>query len=454
MSASIFPRRYFYRNSLPMGIEVLDPLFPALELSALSAEQRQFFNRLPEDYREFLLRNNGGPADPHSLNFYTGIPFDPPSAQLPSRTDFVESFMGFDPAGGEEWDDISHFNQVEIPDAFPDGMIQVARGHYGDLAISIDEEDLGVVYYQWRHFPSVASHYQEKRNRLVDQFDDPTSPEAAKADELALLERLAGSWTEFLGNFIPEETADLSLAAGLEIMQYDKMYEQIKRRVACHNVMLMLGKEPSAEGLRLFKQISAGFLPVYWEEDIKSVAPDSGELYVAGSGPEDEWIFDRMLDALMLTSPPDPRQFAVLAHFGKFIGYPVLEINRSVADYHGRVERDAKRQAPPLLEIMQNAREQALRTIQTLYLIGVEGGEVTPNQDRMYSGIAREGELDPEELMFVVRHREGLGMMPPLFKAWADDMKQKVAELLRIDGEVNSASEAKAQLFYELLGEK
>lgn len=434
----------------------MNPLFPAPDLSALSSEQRQFFNRLPEDYRDFLMRNNGGRAEPHSLNFYTNIPYDQPdqespSAQLPSRPDFVEIFMGFDPDGAEEWDDILHFNQVEIPDAFPDGMIQVARGHYGDLAISIDEEDRGVVYYQWRHFPSVADHYQQKRDRLAEQFDDPGSPEAGKADELALLERLAGSWTEFLDSFIPEETADLSLAAGLEMMQYDKMYEQIKRRVACHNVAVMLGSDPSAEGLRLFKQISAGFLPVYWEEDIKQNAPGSGELYVAGSPPEDDWIFDRMLDALMLTSPPDPRQFAILGHFGKYIGYPVLEINRSVADYHGRVERDAKRQAPPLHEIMQNAREQALRTIQTLYLIGIEGGEVTPNQDRMFAGIAGEGELDPEELMFVVRHREGLGMMPPLFKAWAADMKQKVAEFLRVDGEANSASEAKAQLFYELL---
>jgi hypothetical protein len=435
-----------------MQFPITEPLFQAVDPAQLSADRSKLLERIPDDFRAFLEKHNGASLPPHTLNFATGIPFDPPSETMPSRTDFIETFLGMDPAQDENWDDLFHFNQAIDPEAFPPGVILVARGHYGDVGLSLLPESKGAVYYQWRHFPSVAGYYQEKRARAAAQFDDPQSAEALEADAFALLERLADSWSEFLDSFLEAESADLSAVADLEMMAYEKMYEQIKRRVAVHNLLVMFQGQPNEKGEALLDEVAGGFLPDNWLGLLRKTAVKSGELYVANRSLEDNWILDRMLDGYMLLTEEDPHAYAVLVHFAQYIGYPLLEIKRSIADYQGRKERESQRQAPPLYEMIQDGREQALRTLQSLYLIGIAAGPVTPEQDQMFAQIAREGELDQEELMFVVRHRDGLSLLGPKFPGWGTEMKEKVAQFLRVNGEVQRAARKKAVEFFELLG--
>ncbi|MEM0999958.1 MAG: SMI1/KNR4 family protein [Bacteroidota bacterium] len=436
---------------------ITEPRFPGIVPDQLSADRRKLFGRLPADFQAFLQRHNGGAVPPHQLNFLTGIPFATPSTELPSRTDHITAFLGLDPVDGEEWDDLFYFNRQVDSEMFPAGVILVARGHYGDVGISLAQDDPGAVYYQWRHYPSVADYYRERRAAVTAEFEDLTSPEAVRADAFATIERVAGSWTEFLGRFLPHESVDLSVVAGLEMMVYDKMYEQIKRRIAVHNLWVMFRGALPEGGEALLSQINDGFLPGYWMEDLRENAPLSGELYATEKPLDDNWVLDRMLDGLMLPSSRDEYAYAVLVHFAQYIGYPLVEVKRSIADYHGRKEREAKRQAPPLEEMLQDGREQGIRTIQTMYLIGIAGGGVTPEQDHLFIEVAREGEVHPEEMMFIVRHRDGLNLQGPKYAGWRDDMKEKVIRFLKVSAEGTGgtlvpASLDRAAAFFEIAG--
>lgn len=432
------------------------PISSSFEVSLpsdLSIGQRLLWVRLPKDYQAFLAQYNGGAVERYGMSFLTGIPFAEASETLTSKPDDIEQFLGFSDSDEDSFNDIQSYNFVDGLNVFPEGTITIARTHYGTLGICLDDVDHGAVYYNWTHFPSVADHYRAKRDRIA--AEDHASPEAAqRAEAFADCERVADNWTQFLENLIRNEAPEPE-GEDVDVLAYEKAYEQIKRRSAYNNVMLMVQGKPDAAQQQVLQAISGGFLPNYWEEAIAKEVIEEPSLLMVDETGADSWIMDQMLDALMLEKPVDPRKYKLLLVFARHIGYPKTEVDRSISDYHAFQERKKHRQAPPLDEMIKDGQQNAIATIQSIYLVAMaSGSDLNPAQDKFFIDIAREYELDPEELMFIVRHRSGLGLVPAKFPGWNDGMREKLVEFLKLGEAIPAGSLAKAKELWALLGGK
>ncbi len=419
--------------------------FLPVSIETMHADALALWNRLPEDYQKFLLKHNGGAVGRYELNFFTGIPYPDENALLQSRPDDIESFLGFDNRASGSLDDLLAYNFNDKLNVFPEETITVARSHYGSLGICLGEFDFGAVYYNWTHFPSVADFYRNKDASSILRGNLAGS----EAQEYQAFERLASTWKEMLA-LLQQSEGRNEKSSDLKILGYDVHYEQIKRRAAYNNVAVMIGAAPNSEQEAILQAVSSGFLPSYWEETLRTNALAEPSLLTVRDTLGDSWIMDQMLKVLMLDELLDPAKYDILLQFCSHIGYPKIELDRSISDFHGLQERKTRRQAPSLEEMMQDSRENAITTIQSIYLVAIADGEITPARDAFFIGIARENHLDPEELMFIVRHRTGLDLMPPKFGAWAETMRNELDRFLKIGHLTDPDSLKMADRLYSL----
>ncbi|MEY3444860.1 MAG: hypothetical protein RLZZ519_3141 [Bacteroidota bacterium] len=430
----------------------ISPSFDPINPESLAPEsQKPLWDRLPQEFRDFLSRYNGGAVERYGMTFLTGIPFAEDDATLPSKPDDIEQILGFTDSEDDSFNDLHAYNFVDGLNTFPEGTITIARCHYGTLGICLDAIDFGAIYFSWTHFPSVADHYHAKRSQIAAQ-SYPTPELAKRAEDFADHERVADNWSDFLANLLPNEEPEPK-ADDVQVLCYEKAYEQIKRRSAYNNAMLMVQGKPNAEQANVLKNVSGGFLPSYWEAEIvEEVATEPSLLMVDETG-ADSWIMDQMLDILMLDRPIDPKKYDLLLIFARQIGYPKTEVDRSIADYFAFQERKKHRQAPPLDEMIKDGQQNAIATIQSIYLVAMaSGNDLNPAQDKFFIDIAREYELDPEELMFIVRHRHGLGLVPAKFPGWNKGMQDQLVAFLKLEPEIPEGSLTKAKELYVFLG--
>lgn len=433
-------------NTLPIR-----PHFEALAPQSLSPDQLDLLSALPTDFVQFLNQYNGGRVPDHTLNFYTGIPFEEPNPLAPSRSDFVLDFLGLSEEEDAGWEDIWGYNVTEQMNVFPEGIIVVARCNYGVVGINLNDNDAGSIWYQWSHYPSVAYHYEHKRLLAIQAFPDAGSPEAVKADQYALIERLADSWTAFLDSFVIDQPIHSDYPE-IAFFTYETQYEQIRRLCAYHNIMYMAGKVPTPEQELILQEIDGGFLPKHSVKQIREDAPGQHSLYVLENPVADSWVLDRMLDVLMAHSPINDWHYHIVVEYARQAGYPKMEVDNSIADYWAKKRREQVRQAPPLNTIIQDGRENTLAMIQSLYLIGIKHGPVSPQQDQIFYRLASQNSINGEELKHIVRHREGLSLLLPKFQEWWEDFRKELIGFMALENPVPDSYLKDAIFLFEKMG--
>ncbi len=143
-----------------MSVEIEDSYEPISE-SKLTGFESELGIKLPSDYRNFLLKHNGGRPHPNV--------FDVLVEGSILRTG-VNRFLGFSDSESETF---SNYFEV-YADRIPKNLFPIATGLSVDLiCLSIRGEDYGKVYY-WDHNWEVTDGEPDYRNihLIADNFAD------------------------------------------------------------------------------------------------------------------------------------------------------------------------------------------------------------------------------------------------------------------------------------------
>ena len=140
---------------------------PALTEDSLHALEQKYACRLPDDYRTFMLENNGGFPEPDCVTL-----------KEDSRETASDVFCFF--AIGEERAGLSlDWHRETLSDRLPEQTLPIARDSCGNLwLLCVGGEQAGSVYF-WDHgtydtfdetvldnWPRVAESFQEFRDGL------------------------------------------------------------------------------------------------------------------------------------------------------------------------------------------------------------------------------------------------------------------------------------------------
>jgi hypothetical protein len=428
------------------------PTLPSLDPNLLTGQSKDLWLRLPREFQNFLNDINGGRLARFEVFFFTGIPFEGGPQILPSRPDFVQEFWGIGTPNGYATNDLVSQALDDSQSPFPKNTIMVAQCYYGTLGLCLDEFDFGAVYYNWTHLPSIQEHLDRKRSQWESERLLTADSEVSNSQFYFSCERIANSWSTFLDQLRSSDRRPAS-SQDLPIYIYEDSYEQVKRKAAYFNLLVMVGNNPSKIQLNFIQSVGGGFLPDYWEESIREEASKEPALHVLNELFADSWVLDRMIDLISFDNPIDPSKYDIVLQFAHQCGYPKVEIDRSISDYQDLNIRKKKQQSPPLEEIVQDARERAIATIQSIYLVGISAGEVTPAQDEFYVLLAEQGGLVAKELQFIVQHYHGLRFTKTKFQIWNEQFKKDLKRFLEIEPSRQKGSLLNAKKLLEFLSE-
>jgi cell wall assembly regulator SMI1 len=153
-----------------MNIKIMAAYEPITE-DKLSQFEKELGRQLPQDYRQFLLRHNGGKPNPGKFSVdIDGF----------RNTTVVQRFLGFHDTDADSFSRYSKIYENRIPD----NLLPIATELSVDLiCISINGDDYGKVYY-WDHNWEVTEGKPDYSNVHI----------------------LANSFTEFLGTLYDDDT--------------------------------------------------------------------------------------------------------------------------------------------------------------------------------------------------------------------------------------------------------
>ena len=195
----------------------------------------------------------------------------------------------------------------------------------------------------------------------------------------------------------------------------------------------MIVGEENTKHKNIFDTVGGGFLPKSWKEALRKEAIAQPAFSCMNNSFADSWILDRMIEFLLNEAPIDPRRYDIVHQFAERCGYPKIELDRSIDDHDGLNRRKQKRQSPPFDEMIQDSKERAIATIQSIYLVGISAGEITPEQDRFFVEIAHQGTLGSEELKFIIRYRNDLGFAKTKIAKWNEEIIECLDRFLDIE---------------------
>ena len=145
---------------MEVAIERPAPYGPLSEQRLRALEER-IGTSLPADYREFLLRYNGGVPRPRGFWIVSG-----------READTVWRLYGLH--DGPTWSSIDDY--IDLPDwySIPKGLLAIGDDGVGNhICLRVDEEDAGAVYF-WDHelrAPGMGDSYQGI-TRIANSFTD------------------------------------------------------------------------------------------------------------------------------------------------------------------------------------------------------------------------------------------------------------------------------------------
>lgn len=209
-------------------------------------EKRFNFKNLPNDYKSFLLKHNGGFVSPGFIDdteeteHQKEITFETPLKwvkmdNMPVRPALI-SFFGIwlenemNENDVENWDlsdlILSNANSKEDFDILPDNMISIANCQHPDasdiLCISLDSEDYGNIYYNYgmceHPLKGHGDYYENRKSAVIKKYnlkaentyelDENKTEDRKIINELkkATFVKVANSFTEFLDNCKVTET--------------------------------------------------------------------------------------------------------------------------------------------------------------------------------------------------------------------------------------------------------
>ncbi len=201
-----------------MPIDLVNSL-PKMTGEDLQTLERHLDCKLPEDYAAFLLKCNGGEANP-DFDYVFSVPIE--QTELDKKIDHirdsVEEFFGYlaQDAALEDFEGpnfLLGMNETyELEGFLPRGVIAIGlTATHSILCVSLREEDFGSIYYwyyNW-HQPWAKEHFEKKIEAVqssIKNFDSIV--EKGEGEEFeqvrdkvnyATLTRLADSYTGFLG---------------------------------------------------------------------------------------------------------------------------------------------------------------------------------------------------------------------------------------------------------------
>ena len=147
---------------------------PTLTEESLQAVEQKYACRLPDDYRQFLLENNGGFPSPDCVVF------------TESGHETASDVFCFLAVGDERAWASMEWHSETYADRLPKSTLPIARDSCGNLwLLSVGGENAGSVFF-WDHgsydtfdhtdsanWPRVAASFQKFRNKLDMFYGDP-----------------------------------------------------------------------------------------------------------------------------------------------------------------------------------------------------------------------------------------------------------------------------------------
>lgn len=183
---------------------------------ALTAEQLEWWNKLPKDYQDFLCKNNGGAVPDGECGFETGVVRKVRGKAAPTHTDFVVEFYGL-PMPEDDMEDAGIDNVFklaldnDLDEFLPCNVIAIAYCVSASLVcLSTDGPDKGAVYYwdvNW-NTPACKDFFDPRVKAasapfgnvkaILHNLEDPRYQEAFDALNYATLVKLADSIPQWL----------------------------------------------------------------------------------------------------------------------------------------------------------------------------------------------------------------------------------------------------------------
>ncbi|MVX34479.1 MULTISPECIES: SMI1/KNR4 family protein [Myroides] len=219
---------------------ILKDSFPALSKEQINTFEKRLIDKfsfppLPEDYKAFLLQNNGGYVSPgvideghsHDIVFDTPLQWVRAEGKPKVRPNIYCFFavwlpdeMNIDEVTNEDLYTLEASNAYsrEDFDVLPTLMMSIGMTSHeasGDLlAISLEEEEYGAVYYSYNNATHPAKfhgdYYDKAAQVIIDThkltpeiYNNLEGEEKRKMEDLfkkAYFVKVANSFTEFLNN--------------------------------------------------------------------------------------------------------------------------------------------------------------------------------------------------------------------------------------------------------------
>ena len=361
----------------------------------LALESRITYERLPAVYQAVLRTTNGLRVGPKAVSFFTSIPFEDPTALLPSKTDSIVALLGVPTE--DEVADYYSIDEVarEWEALLPREALPFARTTNGLVCFSLREADYGSVWYH-SIFPRDAAYFERHAQES----------EAGAFRQWLLL---AADYEAFLDHCIIKRGAprDFGVLETFDVQQYAVTTEQTMRMAAIHNIYVMLdGAEPTAEQQALIDSIATQLLDSDYLETAQAAAESMMLLHAEGA---ENVILEWMIDCLMFDAEHDPWKVDVCSFYAAQVGVSQLHLHELISDYRGVQTWKATRPAPSLSELMALGRTETLRLVQLLYLIAIaDGGDITAEQDALIVQHAHSASLKPQELQFIINRKATL----------------------------------------------
>ena len=194
----------------------------------LTKDEKDLFSSLPNDYRDFLKKTNGGmTVDSAQCFFKTDLARKFEDGRVyEDSANGIEELFGFlsyeNEEPGKEFEYPmsilhQHYDRYLEEQFLPDNVIVIGRCIQNSLiAISLNEDDYGSVYYwewYWQYpwfeetFKKRISVVSAKYENLKDILSDPNDPqfsEACNALSYATLVKVSDSFTDFIDNLYEE----------------------------------------------------------------------------------------------------------------------------------------------------------------------------------------------------------------------------------------------------------
>lgn len=150
-----------------MALQIVESQVP-ITLERLNAVEARIGARLPEQYRSFLLKYNGGRPVP------SGFAYTHPTGSYADS--LVDWFLAIYDGPNDNWESYYRIYKIDAK-RLPDELIPIAHDPFGNLVcISVGREDYGTVCF-WDHvhesdFASGEPATSPNVHRIADTFDE------------------------------------------------------------------------------------------------------------------------------------------------------------------------------------------------------------------------------------------------------------------------------------------